>query len=256
MVECAFRKPERMPVRLTRRAHVVVTGHIDHVREDRARVGLEIAMAPAQFVGQEGAHTAGIDDVCGMVTHVLVRDNLHPVGQNLHILDRRVLQYGGAVGDGYGGKKGVGVLPVDVNFVAVGQFGDHRLQALLRLLLLPWRMVQKAEVTFDAMLRADIVVVILGTVVGHLRHIVIFGQRPHHFRRFEDHRLADGEARVGAGLEHDDAQSLARQHRRQRRAADAAADNGDVIFGCCMIHESSCPQSRNGHFFAVVWCAA
>ena len=90
-------------------------------------------------------------------------------------------------------------------------------------------MMQKAKVTFDAMRQPRVGKEVLRTKPGQLGHVVKFGQRPHGFRCFQNHRFANGHARVRTRFKHNHRQALARQDGGERGATDAGTDNSYII---------------------------
>lgn len=121
--------------------------------------------------------------------------------------------------------------------MAVGHFGDYRLKALLRRDMLSGRVMNKTKVALNAVRGADVAVIILRTVIGEFRHIIKLRQGAHCFGCFQDHRLADGKARMRAPFEYDDRQALTGKHTRKCRTADSRSNNCHIILLIGFIHE-------------------
>ncbi len=230
VVQRPLRERERKAVFGLAEPDPVVAGHADHVCEERSAVGAQIAMPPARAIGEQRTHPACVDQVAGperaafgLQRHARIVDG--------DAADRRGLMDRRAVLDRCRGQKVVGVLAMDVDLVAVGQFGDHGLQACASILPLAGSVVQKAKVALDAVACADPGIEVLGAVIRQLGHIVEFGQRAHDLRGLKDHRFADREAWVRAALEDHDRQALSGQDTGEGRPTDPAPDDGDVVSG-------------------------
>src|SRR5262245_36815299 len=65
--------------------------------------------------------------------------------------------------------------------------------------------------------------------VAQLGHVVSQCERAQEGDGLGNGRLADGETRVAAAFEHDDAHSVSRENSRQGGSADAATDDGDIV---------------------------
>jgi hypothetical protein len=63
VMQRSFGEPKRHTVVFARRADIVVAGHIDHMRKDRTRLGLQVVAAPAELLRQQRARTSCIDDI-------------------------------------------------------------------------------------------------------------------------------------------------------------------------------------------------
>ena len=92
-----------------------------------ARMGEQIAMSPAEFIGQQRSHAGCIYHVTGPICGAFRGDELHVICVKRNVLNGRVLKNGGAVGNGQRGQQIVRVLTVYVRFMAIGQFGNYGL---------------------------------------------------------------------------------------------------------------------------------
>ena len=209
----------------------MITGHVDHVGEHASGVGLQIKIAHAKFLGQNGAESACVYDVVGGDALPLGGNHRHTVAIEFDVLDGGVLQDCRAVGDGRAHHKIVGILPIQVQFVAVWLLGNHRLQGAADIVRLALLVVQKAKVPLNAVGGSRKGQEVFGAKVGQFGHIVKMGQRAHHFRCLQNERFANGKAGVGFGLENDHPLAVPGQNGGQCRARNPRTNDSNIKRG-------------------------
>ena len=150
----------------------MVAGDVHHVGEDGPGMGLLVEIAQAELLRQDRAKAARVHHIVGPIAIAFRGGDLHAVVADLHILDRRVLQHGRAVGDRGRHHEIVGVLAVEVKLMAVGLFGDDGLERLPGILGEALLVIEIAEVPLDAVGRARVGEIVFRTEIGQFRHII------------------------------------------------------------------------------------
>ena len=86
-------------------------------------------MSPAQFICDQRPEAASIHQIVGLINLSFGGGDFHAVRLKVHLGHQRILQDGRAIRNGGGRQEVIRILPIKMQFVPVGSFGNDCLQA-------------------------------------------------------------------------------------------------------------------------------